>query len=101
MALADDTINYRNELFDAEQKRQREQVGRIEKIEVRYLGVPEDVTLIMNKGISTPYNCAQRMYKINDKFKCHYYLFINLIEINGFLNRFNGRSLHEIGIGVS
>lgn len=37
-------------------------VGRIEKIEVRYLGLPDDVTLIMNKGISTPYNCAQREY---------------------------------------
>lgn len=68
MASSDDTIKYRNELFDAEQKRQREQVGRIDKIEVRYLGLPEDVTLVMNKGISTPYNCAQRMYQIN--WKC-------------------------------
>lgn len=51
----------RTELFTLEQKRQREQIGRIEKIEVRYLGLPNDTTLIMNKGISTPYNCAQRM----------------------------------------
>lgn len=49
-----------NELFDQEQKRQKESVGRIEKIEVRYLGVPNDMTLVMNKNLSTPYNCAQR-----------------------------------------
>lgn len=49
-------------MFDIEQKRQQQLVGRVEKIEVRYLGLPEDVTLIMNKGISTPYNCAQREY---------------------------------------
>lgn len=51
---------YQNELFDLEKKRQRDAVGRIEKIEVRYLGVPEDMTLVMNKNLSTPYNCAQR-----------------------------------------
>lgn len=36
-------------------------VGRIEKIVVKYNGVPENVTLSMNKGISTPYHCAKRM----------------------------------------
>lgn len=60
-----DRIKYRNELFDTEQKRQLDQVGRIEKIEVRYLGLPEDTTLIMNKAISTPYNCAQREYSFS------------------------------------
>jgi large subunit ribosomal protein L39 len=50
----------RNLLFTKEKKRQNENVGRIEKIEVQYTGTPEDVTLIMNKGISTPFNCAQR-----------------------------------------
>lgn len=44
-----------------EQKRQRENVGRIEKIQVRYLGLPEDVTLVMNKDLSTPYDCAQHL----------------------------------------
>lgn len=53
------SIQYRNELFELEQNRQRSAVGRIEKIEVRYLGLPEDATLVMNKGLSTPYNCAQ------------------------------------------
>lgn len=58
----DEIIVKRNELFNYEQKRQRESIGRIEKIEVRYLGVPQDETLIMNKNISTPYNCAQRKF---------------------------------------
>lgn len=55
-----DMRRYQSELFDLEKKRQREAVGRIEKIEVRYLGLPEDITLVMNKNLSTPYNCAQR-----------------------------------------
>ncbi|XP_037820139.1 39S ribosomal protein L39, mitochondrial [Lucilia sericata] len=55
------SIERRNDLFTKEQKRQRELVGRIEKIEVRYLGLPEDVTLIMNRDLSTPYNCAQHL----------------------------------------
>lgn len=58
--MRQDLQKYRSELFTKEQKKQRNDVGRIEKIEVRYLGFPEDATLIMNKSISTPYNCAQR-----------------------------------------
>lgn len=54
-------IKYRNELFTLEQKRQHEAVGRIEKIQVRYLGLPEDTTLVMNKDLSTPYDCAQHL----------------------------------------
>lgn len=56
----------RSELFSLEQERQKQNVGRIEKIEVRFLGVPKDTTLIMNKGLSTPFNCAQRkLYSIS------------------------------------
>lgn len=55
------TTKYRNELFTMEQKRQREAVGRIEKIQVRYLGLPEDTTLVMNKDLSTPFDCAQHL----------------------------------------
>lgn len=56
----DSIRKYQNELFNLEKKRQRDAVGRIEKIEVRFLGLPEDTTLVMNKDLSTPYNCAQR-----------------------------------------
>lgn len=49
----------RHHLFTLEKKRQFESVGRIDKIEVRYKGVPKDCTLIMNKDISTPFDCAR------------------------------------------
>lgn len=55
------SLKSQNELFNQEQKRQRDAIGRVEKIEVRYLGLPEDVTLVMNNHISTPYNCAQHL----------------------------------------
>jgi hypothetical protein len=56
-------------LFTEEKKRQGENIGRIEKIQVQYTGTPEDATLMMNKGISTPFNCAQR----NNLLFCLYF----------------------------
>ena len=50
----------RSELFTQETQRQAALVTDVEKIEVRYEGHPEDCTLIMNKDMSTPYNCSQR-----------------------------------------
>jgi large subunit ribosomal protein L39 len=50
-------------LFSKEKERQRNAVGRIEKIEVQYKGLPEDVTLLMNKHLSTPYECSKRLSK--------------------------------------
>lgn len=54
-------------LFDKELKRQQEAVGRIEKIKVQYRGTPEDVLLSMNKGVSTPFHCAQHMSEMLTK----------------------------------
>ncbi|CAK1590685.1 unnamed protein product [Parnassius mnemosyne] len=54
-----EAIERRHHLFTLEKKRQLENVGRIEKIEVRYKGIPKDCTLVMNKDISTPYDCAR------------------------------------------
>lgn len=57
-----------HDLFKAEQKRQRESVGRVEKIEVIYENVSniyddaDKTTLVMNKSISTPYDCAKRKF---------------------------------------
>ncbi|XP_059488265.1 large ribosomal subunit protein mL39 [Neocloeon triangulifer] len=51
----------RNGMFNAEQKRQEAKIGRIEKIEVQYKGLPEETTLLMNKCLSTPYDCAKHM----------------------------------------
>jgi SET domain-containing protein len=53
-------------LFSKEKERQRNAIGRIEKIEVQYKGVPEDVTLLMNKHLSTPFECAKRQSQIYD-----------------------------------
>ncbi|XP_059062189.1 large ribosomal subunit protein mL39-like, partial [Achroia grisella] len=46
-------------MANIEKKRQQEKIGRIEKIEVNYKGVPKNVTLVMNKDISTPYDCSK------------------------------------------
>ncbi|XP_037077996.1 39S ribosomal protein L39, mitochondrial-like [Pollicipes pollicipes] len=49
-------------LFDEEEQRQRSLVGRLEKVEVRYEGGPlEPCTLMMNRGISTPHDCARHL----------------------------------------
>jgi len=56
-----------SELFSREQKRQHDAVGRIEKIQVKYVGNPEDVTLVMNKNLSTPFNCAQHLSETHCK----------------------------------
>lgn len=53
-------IKLQNDLFNAERLRQEKNVGRIEKITVQYKGQPKDLDLVMNKNVSTPYNCAQR-----------------------------------------
>jgi len=50
----------RNELFGQEKARQMALVTRIEKIEVQHVGPPENCTLLMNKDLSTPFNCAMR-----------------------------------------
>nr|CAG4650339.1 EOG090X0A3R [Sida crystallina] len=51
-------------LFDKELKRQQATISRLEKIEVHYEGHPENTTVIMNKGISTPFNCAQHISEL-------------------------------------
>ncbi|KAL1439702.1 hypothetical protein MTO96_009570 [Rhipicephalus appendiculatus] len=53
----------RDALFTAEKERQAALITRVEKIEVRYLGPMEDCTLIMNKGISTPHDCARHIHE--------------------------------------
>lgn len=55
-----EVIEKRNYLFAQEQKRQLEEVGRIEKMNVEIRGPPEDVLMVMNKDISTPYDCCKR-----------------------------------------
>ncbi|XP_020645286.3 large ribosomal subunit protein mL39 [Pogona vitticeps] len=58
----------RNELFTKEKERQLSLYPRIEKIEVKYVGVSHPGTLfIMNKGLSTPYSCAMHLSELHCK----------------------------------
>ena len=60
-AVTNETVRQkRNELFSEEKARQLSLISRVEKIEVRHVGPPEDCVLLMNKGLSTPFNCAMR-----------------------------------------
>ena len=54
-------IEKRNLLFSKEQNRQKDLIPRAEKIQVNYKGAPEDVQLLLNKGLSTPFDIAQHI----------------------------------------
>ncbi|XP_070551421.1 large ribosomal subunit protein mL39-like [Ptychodera flava] len=51
-------------LFENEKQRQLSLVTRIEKIRVKLLDKNNSCTLIMNKGLSTPYNVAMHLNKL-------------------------------------
>jgi len=51
----------RSAMFEDEQKRQKNLIPRIEKIEVLYEGQPENATLYLNKNLSTPFNICQHI----------------------------------------
>nr|XP_020851608.1 39S ribosomal protein L39, mitochondrial [Phascolarctos cinereus] len=52
----------RNELFDREKKRQLSLNPRTEKIEVKHVGKSDPGAIfLMNKNLSTPYNCAMHL----------------------------------------
>lgn len=56
-----EVIKRKNEIFDKEKKRQISNVGRIEKIEVKYLSPQTEATLVMNKNLSTPHDCTKHI----------------------------------------
>ncbi|XP_012527023.2 39S ribosomal protein L39, mitochondrial [Monomorium pharaonis] len=51
----------RSQLFDEEKRRQQSELGRIEKIQVTYKSVEDEVVMAMNRNISTPYDCARHI----------------------------------------
>ncbi|XP_014242909.1 39S ribosomal protein L39, mitochondrial [Cimex lectularius] len=51
-------VKHQNDVFTAEANRQMHNVGRIEKVEISYDGLPEKATLYMNRNISTPHDVA-------------------------------------------
>lgn len=55
-------LQMRSELFNKEKSRQQSLYPRIEKIEVKHVGTSDPGALfVMNKGLSTPYNCAMHL----------------------------------------
>uniref|UniRef100_A0A8V0Y7W5 Large ribosomal subunit protein mL39 n=1 Tax=Gallus gallus TaxID=9031 RepID=A0A8V0Y7W5_CHICK len=59
---SDEVIRMRNELFTKEKERQLSLYPRIEKIEVKYMGKSHPGSVfVMNKALSTPYNCAMHL----------------------------------------
>lgn len=51
----------RSQLFDEEKRRQRSELGRIQKIEVKYKSAEDEIVMAMNRNISTPYDCARHI----------------------------------------
>ena len=58
---AEQVAERRSKLFSQEKQRQIDLVKRVEKIKVKYCGIPEDATLYLNKDLSTPFNVAQHL----------------------------------------
>ncbi|XP_041270728.1 39S ribosomal protein L39, mitochondrial [Onychostruthus taczanowskii] len=59
-----EVVQMRHELFTKEKERQLTLHPRIEKIEVKYTGKQHPGSVfVMNKALSTPYNCAMHLSK--------------------------------------
>ena len=54
----------RSYMFTKEQNRQRDLIPRVQKIQVQYKGTPEDTLLLLNKGLSTPFDVAQHISEV-------------------------------------
>ncbi|CAK9303400.1 unnamed protein product [Gordionus sp. m RMFG-2023] len=60
---AKDLKIFRNEQFQNEKNRQKSLITKIEKIKVQIKGPPQECSLIMNKNLSTPYDCAKHIHE--------------------------------------
>lgn len=54
-------IAHKNHLFNLELKRQRDVIGRLEKIEVNLHYYKNNQMMLMNKSVSTPYECTRHI----------------------------------------
>jgi len=63
-SAANEIGSWRNAAFEQEKARQLSLVTRVEKIQVTYEGPPQSCSLLMNKGLSTPFNCAMHMQEL-------------------------------------
>ncbi|KAL7290188.1 hypothetical protein TKK_0015897 [Trichogramma kaykai] len=63
----------RNVIFDNEKQRQQSEIGRIEKVAVKYLPWDKDeapIEMRMNKHLSTPYDCTKHLTEDYTKTVC-------------------------------
>lgn len=60
-------LNHRCRIFDEEQNEQLKEIERTEKIQVLVEEPGKSCTLIMNKGLSTPYSCSLHMSELFSK----------------------------------
>jgi len=73
-------ITKKNQLFDQEKKRQSNLIPRVEKIEVNVSAIPcstSPITLLMNRGLSTPYHCSLHIHE--------HYSKMPFAEVDGWL----------------
>ncbi|CAD5117512.1 DgyrCDS6279 [Dimorphilus gyrociliatus] len=54
----------RNDIFEKELQRQLSVIPAIQKINVEYKGESENISLLMNKNLSTPFNCAMHISEL-------------------------------------
>jgi len=59
-----DVMLRRAALFEEEKSRQLKEIERIDKIEIKVIEPGKECTLMMNKYISTPYNCALHLSEL-------------------------------------
>ncbi|XP_012219502.1 large ribosomal subunit protein mL39 [Linepithema humile] len=51
----------RSQMFDEQKRKQQSELGRIQKVEVKYKSAEDEVVMQMNRNISTPYDCAKHI----------------------------------------
>jgi len=51
----------RSQMFDEQKRKQQSDLGRIQKIEVKYKSAEDEVVMVMNRNISTPHHCAKHI----------------------------------------
>lgn len=51
----------RSQMFNEQKRKQQSELGRIQKVEVKYKSVEDEVVMLMNRNISTPHDCAKHI----------------------------------------
>ncbi|CAF1065233.1 unnamed protein product [Didymodactylos carnosus] len=69
--LTNDQVRlHRLQIYELERQSQLKQIRRIEKIEIDVQDSIQNIKLLMNKSLSTPYNCAQHISSVLVERSC-------------------------------